>query len=281
VIGLLAATVALLAGWAGLPSLGQVAPFLIGAYTAAVLARSGVTIGVVQIGAAAMAGALFAAVSGLAVLRTRATSFLMVTMAVGELSTTAASQWTSLTGGTDGLAGMPAIHPYWHSPPLADDRHVYWYVLAVTIGVVATTLLVLRSPTGLLLAGVRDNETRMRASGHPVGVYLLVTFIAAGALAGISGALLITIQRYVSPTDGGFDVSALVLLAVIIGGTRSIAGAFAGAALLVVTRDWLAGLWPGHAPLLLGSLLIVAVYAAPDGIAGLASRLRRRWTEGP
>ena len=79
----------------------------------------------------------------------------------------------------------------------------------------------------------------------------------------------------VSPADAGFDLAALVLLAVVVGGSTSLVGAFAGAALIVVTRDWLAGPWPGHAPLLVGVLLVVVVYALPDGIASLAP-IRRR-----
>src|SRR5207248_879758 len=84
--------------------------------------------------------------------------------------------------------------------------------------------------------------------------YLLAAYTAAGAIAGVGGALLVGVQRYISPADVGFEVAALVLLAVIIGGASSIGGAFVGAALIVATRDWLAGPWPGHAPLLAGTL---------------------------
>ncbi len=243
-LGLLAVSVAVVTGWAGLPSLGQVAPFAVGAYTTALLARSGVTVGVVQLTAACIAGGLFAAVTGLAVVRTRGTAFLMVTLAVGELTAAVASRWTSLTGGTDGLAGIPAVRPVWTMPALTDDRHVYWYVLAVTALVVAVTVV-------------------------------LAAYTAAGAIAGVGGALLVGVQRYISPADVGFEVAALVLLAVIIGGASSIGGAFVGAALIVATRDWLAGPWPGHAPLLVGTMLIATVYLLPSGLAGLIDRLHQ------
>ncbi len=274
-LGLLAVSVAVVTGWAGLPSLGQVAPFAVGAYATALLARSGITVGVVQLTAACIAGGLFAAVTGLAVVRTRGTAFLMVTLAVGELTAAVASRWTSLTGGTDGLAGIPAVRPVWTAPVLTDDRHVYWYVLAVTTLVVAVTVAVLRLPAGLLLTGVRDHEARMLACGHPVTVYLLAAYTAAGAIAGVGGALLVGVQRYISPADVGFEVAALVLLAVIIGGASSIGGAFGGAALIVATRDWLAGPWPGHAPLLVGTMLIATVYLLPSGLAGLIDRLHQ------
>ena len=212
-------------------------------------------------------------VTGLIVLRTRGTVFLMVTLALGELVALAAARWTGLTGGTDGLFGIPATRPWPGLEPLRHPRHVYLYVLVVVVLVVAVTALILRSPAGLLLRAVRDNEARLRAAGHPTGRYLLAAFAGAGAVAAIGGSLLVTVQRYVSPADVGFDLAALVLLAVVIGGATSLLGAFGGGALIVGTRDWLAGPWPGHAPLLVGALLIVAVYTLPGGIAGL---LRRR-----
>jgi branched-chain amino acid transport system permease protein len=223
--------------------------------------------------AAAVAGTLFAAVTGLVVLRTRGTVFLMVTLAVGELITIACGRWVALTGGSDGLLAIPATRWWPGTTPLVDPRAVYWYVLATVAVTAGVAALVLRSPAGLLLRATRDNEARLRAAGHRTGRYLYAAYLGAGAIAGVGGSLLVTVQRYVSPGDIGFDLAALVLLAVVIGGTTSLVGAFAGAGLIVATRDWLAGPWPGHAPLLVGALLIVAVYALPDGVAG---RLRRR-----
>jgi branched-chain amino acid transport system permease protein len=280
VVGLLAASVAVLAGWCGLPSLGQTAPFAVGAYATGLLARDHQLAGPVLLAAAALAGAGFATATGPIVLRTRGTVFLMVTLAVGELVTTAASRWAAVTGGSDGLVAIPATRLWPGAPPLLQPRDVYLYVLAVVVVTVLVTLAVLRSPYGLLLRAVRDNESRMRAAGHHAGRYLLVAYVGAGAIAALSGSLLVTTQRYVSPADVGFDVAALVLLAVVIGGASSLVGAFAGAALIVATRDWLAGPWPGHAPLLVGALLVVAVYALPDGFAGRLARLRSRFLEG-
>lgn len=275
VIGLLAASVAVLAGWCGLPSLGQTAPFAVGAYAGGLLSKHHHLPGPVVLLAAAVLGAGFAALTGPVVLRTRGTVFLMVTLALGELVATVASRWTSLTGGSDGLVAIPAMRPWPDADPLVDPRQIYFYVLAVTVPVVVVALLILSSPAGMLLRATRDNEPRLRAAGHATGRYLYLAYVGAGALAAIGGSLLVTVQRYVSPADVGFDLSALVLLAVVIGGTASLVGAFVGAALIVATRDWLAGPWPGHAPLLVGALLIAAVYALPQGVAGLAGRWRR------
>lgn len=274
-LGLLAGSVAVLTGPAGLPSLGQVAPYAVGAYTAALLARAGVTTGPVQLLAAAGAAALFSAIVGVVVVRTRGIVFLMVTLAVAELTAIAAGRLT-LTGGSDGLAGIPATRPWWGAAPLEDDRAVYAYTLTVALTVLGTTWLILRSRAGLLLRGIREHEPRMRAGGHPVTRYLLVTYTACGAMAGLGGALLSTGQRYVSPQDVGFEVAALTLLAVTLGGAMSLAGSVTAVAVVESVRSWAAVAAPGSGPLLLGLLFVAAVYLVPGGFAGTLTRLRHR-----
>ncbi|TCO54048.1 branched-chain amino acid ABC transporter permease [Actinocrispum wychmicini] len=268
-LGVLAVSVSVLTGHLGLPTLGQVGPFAVGSYTMALLSMAGTTVGPLQVLAAAGTSAIFAAATAPAIVWARGVTVLMITLAIGELTTTAAAQWTSLTGGTDGLAAIPPVRPFWGAPGMISDRATYWYVLVVASVAITVTVVVLRGPAGRLLAGSRDYEARMRASGHPVTRYLFVTCVAAGALAGIGGALLTTTQRYVSPSDVAFDTSALILLAVVIGGTTSVAGALVGTAVVVTGRDWLSDQWPGHGPMLLGALLLVAVYLLPQGIAGV------------
>ncbi|HZM78692.1 MAG TPA: branched-chain amino acid ABC transporter permease [Candidatus Limnocylindrales bacterium] len=265
-LGLLAVSVAVLTGWAGLPTLGQTAPYAVGAYAAATLARNGFTVGPVQIVVAALAAAAFSAVVGVAVVRTRGVVFLMATLAVGELAAAAAARWKAVTGGTDGLAAIPAAQPFWGLEPMIEDSLVYAYVLATAAIVTVVVVLALRySRAGLLLTASRDNEPRMRASGHPVAGYLYGAYVLAGAIAGVGGALLVTGQRYISPQDIGFEISALVLLAVTIAGTRSLTGAIAAVAVVVAVREWAAATVPGHGPLLLGLLFIASVYLLANG----------------
>jgi branched-chain amino acid transport system permease protein len=271
VIGLLAVSVALLTGVAGLPTLGQTAPYLVGAYTTATLLHHGVGVGVLQLLAAAGAGAGFALLTAPLVVHARGVVVLMITLALGELTSTVAGRWKAVTHGTDGMLAFGDIAPLPGLAALTSDRARYLYVLAVVAVLVVAVLLVLRSPAGTMLRATRDDAVRMRASGHPVAGYLTVAYVAAGALAGVAGALLVTVEQYVSPGDGGFEVSALVLLAVVIGGAASLLGALIGAGLVVATRDWLSGPFPGHAPLLLGALFIVCVYLLPRGLLGRRS----------
>jgi branched-chain amino acid transport system permease protein len=275
VLGLLAMSVNLLTGIAGLPTLGQAAYFGVGAYAAAILARATGAVGVVQLVVAAAVGAAVAAVTGLVVVRARGVAFLMLTFAIGELAYSAAIEWNAVTGGTDGKAA-PAVVPVWGMSPIILDGYVYLYVLAVFLVLFAVVAALVRSPFGLALSGVRENEARLRATGYPVERYLLAGYTIAGALAGAAGSLWVSSQRFVSPSDLGFALSAMVLIAVVLGGLGSMWGAVVGMALVVFTRDYIGGLFTGslsgRGPLLLGALFVTAVYLLPRGVAGLKAR---------
>ncbi|MGH2534292.1 MAG: branched-chain amino acid ABC transporter permease [Thermomicrobiales bacterium] len=276
IFGLLAISVNLLTGVSGLPSLGQAAYFGVGAYTAAILARTTTDVGLVQITLAAVIAAATAAITGAGAVRARGAPFLMITFAIGELGYQAAGQWRGVTNGTDGLSGIPAVVPFWGMSALVQDGLVYYYVLAHFLVLFGAASLLVRAPFGLALRGMRDNEARMGATGYPVGRYLLVAYSLAGALAGAAGALWVSVQQFIAPSDIGFEVSALALLAVAIGGMGSMWGSCAGAALVVFTRDELAGHDPfvGHGLLLLGLLFVLVVYLLPRGVAAGCPRRR-------
>ncbi|MFD3694892.1 branched-chain amino acid ABC transporter permease [Streptomyces sp. NPDC058646] len=271
VFALLAVSVHLLTGLTGLPTLGQSAYFGVGAYTAAVVATRLTDIGILQLLVAASMSALVAVPTGWLAVRARGVVFLMLTLAVGEIVYSAAVNWKSLTNGTDGIAGIPHVVPLPGMPALELDGLVYFYVLAVSLALLAAVSRLGSTPFALALRGIRDNEPRMRAIGYPTQRYALAVYCAAGALAGAAGALWVSVQRFVSPGDAGFEIAALALLAVVIGGTGSLPGACAGAALVWLTRDHLGNLEAvaGRGPLLLGLLFVLAVYALPRGLAGV------------
>jgi len=279
VLGLLTMSVNLLTGVAGLPTLGQAAYFGVGAYATALVARSWSQVGVVHLLVAAAAGAAVAALTGLVVVRTRGVVFLMLTLAINELTYSAVLEWDAVTGGSDGRA-TPAVSPVWGMPALRNDGLIYLWVLAVFLLLFALVAAVVRSPFGLALRGIRDNEARMRADGYPVTRYLFVAYTFAGGLAGAAGALWISAERFVSPSDIGFHVSAMALIAVVLGGLGSMWGAVAGMGLVVLTRDLIGGQFTGdlagRGVLLLGLVFVVAVYLMPRGLAGLRPLLGRR-----
>lgn len=277
--GLLAASLALLVGVTGLPSLGHAAYFGVGAYAAGWFAKNVSAQAPLSLLVAAITGGLVAAATGWVAVRSRGVFFLVLTLAIGEIVHQAADSWTAVTGGSNGLYGIPATTL--GGEPITNVGVLYWYVLAAFGAGFAVLWLVVRSPFGRALRGIHDNEPRMRALGYPTALYKYAAFVLAGTVAGLAGGLLAAQQRLVTPADLGFTTAALALLAVVIGGAGSLWGACVGAALVIVVRESLGPTLDGHGPLVLGVLFILVVFLMPRGISGIRLRRRRRTPPEP
>lgn len=273
-LALLAVSLDLLVGVAGLPSLGHAAPFGVGAYAAGITAKQVTPFAPVPLLAAVVAGAVLCALIGALVVRTRGTYLLMLTLAVAELLHVLAGRWQAVTGGTNGLVGVPALTLTPGGEPVRLAGIRYWYVLGVGLLLFGLVVVVSRSTFGRTLRGIRDNEERMSSLGYSTFRVKYTVFVLAGAVAGAAGALYVTQTRFVSPSDLGFEVSALALLAVVIGGRGSLWGAVLGTALVFYLRDEIGPVLGGRGGLLMGAVFIAAVYLLPRGLAGV--RLRRR-----
>ncbi|MQA95943.1 MAG: branched-chain amino acid ABC transporter permease [Streptosporangiales bacterium] len=272
-------SVDLLTGVTGLPTLGQAAYFGAGAYTAVLVGVHVTADAAVQVLAGLLAGLAAAVVTGWVAVRARGIVFLMLTLAIGESVHQISDTWSAL-GGSNGLSGMPPISLF-GGPSLLAAGFVYWWVLAVAIAVYAAVALVARSPYGRTLRGIRDNEPRMRALGYRTAAARYGVFCLAGAVAGVGGALWAAQARFVSPGDLSFEVAALALLSVVIGGKGSLWGPCLGAALVLLVRDNLSASLGGHGPLLLGLVFIAVVFLMPRGLAGVLGARRRRGSGGP
>lgn len=271
---LLAMSINLVAGHVGLLTLAHAAYTGVGAYAVVIVSREWTASAWVQLGAALVAGALVAALTGWIVLHASKVYFLMLSLAIGELLHLLALQWRSLTRGSDGLsAGLPfELVP---GQPVLLVGHVYWAALAVFVVCGGLILLLIRSPFGSALRGIRDNEPRMRSLGYPTTRYKYVVWVFSGALCGAAGWILVAqLPRFVSPSQMGFHIAALILLAVIVGGLGSMWGACLGAALMVIMSDVVSQDLDGRGPLVLGLMFVLAVYLLPRGIAGLVAPRR-------
>jgi branched-chain amino acid transport system permease protein len=274
IFALFAVSLDLLVGITGLPSLGHAAYFGIGAYTAGLVSIHWTSEIPIPVLLGAAAGALAAAATGWLAVRSGGVYFLMLTLAIGELVNQLATRLSSVTGGSNGLFGIPSVRL--GGEPLTLAGLVYWYVLAFALLGFLGLWLVASSPFGGALRGIRDNEPRMRSLGYSPFRYKFVAFIIAGGFAGLAGGLFAGLMRIVNPSDAGFTTSALILLAVILGGAGTLWGPILGAAVVVLVRDTFGPQLDGHGPLLLGIVFVVAVYVLPRGFAGLAGLLVRR-----
>lgn len=276
---LLASSLDLLVGITGLPSLGHAAYAGAGAYAAGWVAIHASRSAPLTLAASVAAGALVAVVAGSVAVRARGVFFLMLTLAIGEIVEQLAQSWHSVTGGSDGLYGIPATELAGAS--LGDVRWFTWFVLGVFVAGMAALRCIVASPLGATLRGIRDNEARMRALGYRTYHYKLAAFVIAGAFAGLAGGLLAAQQRLVTPADLGFAASGPVLLAVIIGGEATRWGPCLGAAIVVVLRDVLGPSLGGHGALVLGAVFVVVVFLLPGGLARLRGALLAGGPGGP
>jgi branched-chain amino acid transport system permease protein len=274
VFGLFAVSLDLLVGITGLPSLGHAAYFGVGAYTAALVAEHWTPSAPAPVLMAAGTGAVAAVLTGWLAVRSHGVFFLMLTLAIGEITSQLALQLDDVTGGSNGMS-VPSVR-FGSEPFDADFRiaYTYWYVLAVFVIGFAAMWLIARSPFGLALRGIRDNEGRMRSLGYTPFRYKYVAYVLAGGFAGLAGGLFAQVNRLVSPVDAGFALSAITLLALVLGGAGTLWGPVLGMAVVVIVRDYYGPDLNGHGPLVLGIVFVIAVYVLPRGFAGIAGLLR-------
>ena len=262
----------LVLGYTGLPSLGHAAYFGVAAYTAGLLALRGITNFWVDFGAGVAAAAATAALFGLLALRTRGAYLLMITLALAQVLWGIAFGWKSLTGGDDGLPGVPrpAAGLPWS---LADGVRFYYFALAIGIVATAVLWLVVHSPFGRALVGIRENERRMEVLGYNTWAHKYVAFVVAGALAGVAGTVFVAYNGFVNPAYLSVVFSAMALIMVILGGAGTLLGPAVGSAVIVLlenvisahTQRWL---------LVLGLIYIGVTLFAPSGLIGLLNRRR-------
>jgi branched-chain amino acid transport system permease protein len=270
VLGIIAMSVDLLLGYTGLPSLGQAAYLGVGAYLTAILAtKFGFGLGwdfwlVVAMGMAA--GALTAALFGLFAIRASGVYFLMITLALGMCVWGLAYRWNSLTGGDNGInmRGRPKLGDV----ALANDLVFFYVVLGFFIASFFALQLLVSSPFGKSLVGIRERELRMRILGYNTWLHKYLAFVIAGAFGGLAGVLWAHLNGIVSPTDVLLPASVDVLLMVVLGGPGTLVGGLIGATVVVFLREYLATVvqWWQY---VLGAVYVATILYLPGGIMGL------------
>jgi branched-chain amino acid transport system permease protein len=276
IFGLFAASLDLLIGYAGLPSLGHAGYLGVGAYAAGLVALHETRNVFAQIGVATVAAAVVALLTGILAVRARGIYFLMLTLAFGQLLWELALNWTRVTGGSNGLFGIPQPALGTTDRALRGNDRFYWYALAVFLVGYGVLRMIVASPFGRALGAIRENEGRMSSLGYNVPLYKLTAFTIAGAVAGYAGALFLQQPKYFSPEGMSFEVSALAVVALIVGGQRSLLGPALGAAFVYVIRDQLASVLAEHWRLVLGAVFVLVVYLLPGGFVAAGRAARRR-----
>ncbi len=278
ILAILAMSLDILLGFTGLPSLGQAAYMGMGAYLTAILAtRYDFGLGwnfwvVVVLGI--LTGAATAALFGLFAIRAVGVSFLMITLALGMCVWGLSYRWNSMTGGDNGIniPGRPAF-----GIDLGDGVTYFYLVLGFFVMSLAMLYILVQSPFGRSLVGIRERELRMRILGYNTWLHKYIAFVIAGGFGGLAGVLWAHLNGIVSPQIVVLATSVDALLMVVLGGPGTLVGGALGAGVVVFLRDYLSTVVPWW-QYLLGGVYVLTILDLPGGLMGTPARIRR-WRE--
>jgi branched-chain amino acid transport system permease protein len=273
---ILAMSLDILLGFTGLASLGQAAYFGVGAYLTAVLAtKFHFGMGwdfwiVVPLGI--LIGAALAALFGLFAIRASGVYFLMITLALGQCVWGLAYRWNSLTGGDNGInmSGRPSF-----GLDLSNETTFFYLVFAFFAVSMALMYVLVRSPFGRSLAGIRERELRMQILGYNTWLHKYIAFIIAGGFGGLGGVLWAHTNGHVSPETVVLTTSVDALLMVVLGGAGTLVGGVIGAAIVFGLREYLSTLVPWW-QYVLGGVYVLTILYLPSGLMGIPARIRQR-----
>lgn len=270
ILAILAMSLDVLLGYTGLPSLGHAAFFGVAAYAVAVLSTAYRADFWICVLAALLAGTALAAILGLIVSHVRDVYFLMITLALGMVLWGLSYRWIPVTGGDNGISGIPNLLAHagmpWTGP-------VTFYYVSLTVLLVCAGLMALlvRSPFGLSLRGIRENEHRMRSLGFNTWFHCYLSYVIAAAFASVAGVMWAYYNGFVSPTYLDLTASSELFLMVTLGGPATLVGPVLGAGIIVLLKNVISA-YTARWLLILGIVYIVAILAAPKGIWNLGRR---------
>jgi len=222
-----------------------------------------------QLAAAAAGGALLGISTGAIILRTRALTLLMLTLAITSVLLEIANKATALTGGADGLSGVVV------APVLGLFRFdifgktAYLYCLFVLFLGWWLVRKMIYSPFGTSLTGVRENSLRMHAIGAPVYWRLVLVYTLSATIAGVAGGLITQTNQFVGLNVLSFESAGELLVMLILGGVGRIYGAFVGPVVYLIAQDFLAKQFPEYWYFGIGTMLVLVVMFARGGILGI------------
>jgi branched-chain amino acid transport system permease protein len=275
VFGLFAMSLDLLMGYTGLVSFGHAAYFGLGAYgSALLLLHWAVPLPLALAGGALLAAALAWPVGYLCT-RSSGIYFGMLTLAFAQLLYTLAFKWRDLTGGSDGLTGVPKT-PLWPGGPATAGPYAYYYLVLLVFALAfAACRGLVGSPFGRALQAIRENERKFATLGQDPRRFKVIVFVVAAFFAGLAGALFAPFRGFASPEVMFWVLSGQALMMVIVGGLGTLAGPVVGAMVFLLLQEVVSS-YSEHWMLLNGAIFVVVVVFFPGGLLGTL----RRWGAG-
>lgn len=260
-------------GWAGLIQLAQASYIGIGAYTAT-LAATQLGLGFWIVTPLAMAASgLVALVFAGPMLRLRGHYLALATVGFSVTLDIVAKNWRSLTGGFDGISGIPGVFLGGHE--LVADWEYYYLALAFLVVVALFAVALRHSDFGRAMIAIRDDELASGTAGIPVVRMKVTAYVIASSLAGLSGSLFAHYSHFIAPQDFELVHSVTILVMLIVGGEASVSGAILGTILLSFAPEMLRFLGDAYLAVF-GAGVLLTLILMPDGIVGRLRQLQLR-----
>ena len=267
---LFAVAIDLLLGYGGLLSFGHAAFWGTSAYTAGLIAaRLGAPFPVAVLGGALLAAALAVPIGFLAVRRS-GIYFAMVTLAFAQLVYFIANEWSSVTGGENGMQSVPREL---FGLDLSDPYYFYYAALPIAVLGLLLAWRIVHSPFGRVLVAVRDNPNRARALGYAASRYKLLVFVLSAFVAGLGGGLFAMAHGFVSLDVVHWSTSGKGVVLVVLGGIGTLWGGVVGAGLVVELEDVLSQSGFTLIGLVTGGIFVLVVLLFRRGLLGTLFRL--------
>ncbi len=277
IMGFFATSFNLLFGYTGLLSFGQAGFFGIGAYSVAILIQNGFSFIPLLLFAGMFFAALVSIIVGALSVRHDQIFFGMITLAFGMMLYTIAHNWTSFTGGSDGLAivMLPSVNIFGKELLLCNPLTLYYFNLAIVVPSILLLYMITVSPFGLLLKGIRENKERLSFSGGNISIIRLTAFFISSAFAGLAGALYALFSSMATPEFLHWGFSAKPVIISILGGFNLFLGPFLGSAIFFLLEQFVRQ-YTDSWMIFLGGVLLIIVLFAPEGIAGLVIKFFKK-----
>lgn len=260
-----------LVGYAGLVSLGHAGLLGVASYVTAYLLAAGYG-HTAAILLAVVAGLLVTAVFAALSLRSAGITFIMITLALGEILWGLAYRWISFTHGDNGINVASRPEPFGFS--LDSAQGFYNATLVIFLLAIAASAIFVRSPLGAALCGTRDQPRRMNALGYHVWMIRFWAFMFSGLLTAVAGILFVYYNQFISPQAVALTASAEGLLMVISGGAGTLLGPVIGAALVVIVKNVVSA-YVTRWNFMLGAIFVAIVIFMPEGLVPGTVRLWR------
>ena len=277
VLGLGAMSVNFLLGFTGVLSFGHAAWFGLGAYGCGLLLKFVALSTPLGLLAGTLLGGILGGLLGALIVRRRGVYFAMVTIAFGQVFYYIAFQWSSLTGGDDGL------RPFYRQPlhlgvatvDILHDSTAFYYFVLVSFAL-ATALMgfILRSPFGRTMLAIRENERRARFLGIPVEMHIWIAFTLSCFFMAFAGSLYALLNNFADPRGLHYSQSGDFVMMAVLGGMRTFWGPLLGAVVFVMLQDYISSItinWQ----IFIGLFYVACVLFFPRGVLGI---LRRKAT---